>query len=200
LKIITGLGNPGKRYEKTRHNAGFIFLDRFAALHSLKFSPSKYDFYSARGSINGNPFLLVKPVTYVNLSGNAVKDVLDEYGSSPEDLLVIHDEINLMPGTFKVKQKGGDGGHNGISSIIYAIENDNFPRIRIGVGNHFRPGEMADFVLEPFTKEEEELMSGIMESCFELVNSFIASGVKGLLDANSKMVNKPKRQIINPGD
>lgn len=190
MKIIVGLGNPGKRYEKTRHNAGFIFLDSFATLHSLKFSPSKHDYYQARGSINGNPFLLVKPVTYVNLSGNAVKSVLDEYGASPEELLVVHDEINLMPGTFKVKKNGGDGGHNGISSIIYAIEDDNFPRIRIGIGNSFRPGEMADFVLEPFTKEEEELLSGIMESCFVLMNSFVASGVKGLLDANSKTINK----------
>ncbi|GJQ32806.1 MAG: peptidyl-tRNA hydrolase [Ignavibacteriaceae bacterium] len=200
MRIVVGLGNPGKKYENTRHNAGFMFLDRFAALNSIQFSPSKYNYYRAEGSLKGNPFVLIKPATYVNLSGNAVKELMSEYPVAPEDVLVVHDELNLPPGGYKIKLKGSDGGHNGIYSIIYTIENDNFPRIRIGIGNDFPAGAMADYVLSPFNRNETELLAKVFDNCTVLTNEFIASGVKGLLDANSKLSKQDQTQSINPGD
>ncbi|MBK6682066.1 MAG: aminoacyl-tRNA hydrolase [Ignavibacteriales bacterium] len=195
MRFIVGIGNPGRKYEKTRHNAGFMFLDQFASLHSLKFTPSKYEYYQAEGSLEGNPFLLIKPVTYVNLSGNAVFDLLNEFNGSPEDMLVVYDEINLEPGKYKVKLKGSDGGHNGISSIIYSIESENFTRLRIGIGNNFSPGAMADYVLSPFEKDEFELTTKVFDTCSLLANEFIRTGVKGILDANSKLITKDQTII-----
>ncbi len=200
MRIIVGLGNPGKKYENTRHNAGFMFLDRFAALNSIQFSPSKHDYYRAEGSLNGNPFMLVKPTTYVNLSGNAVGSLMSDFSVAPEDVLVVHDELNLPPGGYKIKLKGSDGGHNGIYSIIYTIENDNFPRIRIGIGNDFPTGAMADYVLSQFNSSEAELLATVFDKCTILTNNFIVSGVKGLLDANSKLTKQDQTQAINPGD
>lgn len=200
MRVIVGLGNPGKKYENTRHNAGFMFVDRFAALSSIHFSPSKFDYYRAEGSLNGNPFVLIKPVTYVNLSGSAVKNVISEYAVNPEDVLVVHDELNLPPGGYKIKLKGSDGGHNGIYSIIYSIENDNFPRIRVGIGNDFPAGAMAEYVLSHFNRSEAELLALVFDKCNVLANEFIASGVKGLLDANSKLSKQDQTQAINPGD
>lgn len=195
MKIIVGLGNPGKKYLNTRHNAGFLFLDHFAVLNSLSFVPSKHRYYKAEGALAGNPFVPVKPTTFVNLSGDAVIDVIDEYSVEVEDILVVHDEINIPSGTYKVKKSGSDGGHNGIYSIIYSIENDSFPRIRIGIGNDFPQGGMAEFVLSPFSADESEKLNKVFETCIELTKEFIVSGVKGLLDTNSKL---SKRVENNP--
>ncbi len=200
MRVIVGLGNPGRKYENTRHNAGFMFLDRFAALNSIDFSPSKYDYYRAEGSLDGNPFMLVKPATYVNLSGSAVLNLMSEFPVAPEDVLVVHDELNLPPGGYKIKLKGSDGGHNGIYSIIHSIESENFPRIRVGIGNDFPAGAMADYVLSEFDRGEAELLAKVFDKCVVLTNGFIVSGIKGLLDANSKLTKQDQTQAINPGN
>jgi PTH1 family peptidyl-tRNA hydrolase len=185
--LIVGIGNPGKRYENTRHNAGFMFLDYLSSELSLRFLPSKHDYYFAKGSLSEVPFALIKPVTYVNLSGNALEDALEDLDASIDDILVVHDEINLEPGTFKIKLKGSDGGHNGISSIIYSLGSGDFTRLRIGIGRDFAQGEMADFVLSRFEAVEMEAVRKTFETCFLLAKDFITSGTKGLLDSNSKL-------------
>jgi PTH1 family peptidyl-tRNA hydrolase len=187
VRIIVGIGNPGRRYENSRHNVGFMFLDYLADSNSLRFIPSKGDYNFASGSIEDSPFLLVKPSTYVNQSGAAVNQALAEYKSGLSDLLVVLDDINLELGSTRVRPSGGDGGHNGMSSIIYQLNSDQFARIRIGIGNNFFKGEIADYVLSNFTKEELEILGKSFLFSKVVAEEFIKGGVKQMLDANSKL-------------
>ena len=186
MRAVVGIGNPGKSYSLTRHNTGFIFLDYFADKYSLNFQPSKNDYYYAKGYINDIPFLLIKPTTYVNLSGVAVNQVIEDYEIQLEDLLVVVDEINLDLGEIKVRVGGGDGGHNGMNSIIYNLNSNQFPRIKIGIGNNFAKGEQVDYVLSKFNDEELKILLKSFEFCKELLEVFIKNGTKEMLDFNSK--------------
>jgi PTH1 family peptidyl-tRNA hydrolase len=187
VRIIVGIGNPGRRYENSRHNVGFMFLDYLANSNSLRFIPSKGDYNFASGAIEDSPFLLVKPSTYVNQSGTAVNQALTEYKSGLSDLLVVLDDINLELGNTRLRSSGGDGGHNGMSSIIYQLNSDQFARIRIGIGNNFFKGEMADYVLSNFSKEELEILGKSFLFSKIVTEEFIKGGVKQMLDANSKL-------------
>ena len=190
MRLILGIGNPGKRYSFTRHNAGFLFLDNYAQKNSLSFKASKNDYYYAEGKTADCGFSLIKPTTYVNESGIAALQAVEEYEVKLTDLLVIADDVNLGPGKFRIRASGGDGGHNGLNSIIYHLNSDNFPRLRIGIGNDFGRGKMADYVLSTFSKEEEVLISRVLDETIVLIDEFIKNGTKGMLDANSKMPDK----------
>ncbi len=190
MKVILGIGNPGGRYQFNRHNVGFLFLDFFAQKHSLSFVPSKYDFYTAEGIVGKSPFALIKPTTFVNNSGFAAKQALDYFNISSDDLLIVYDDINIDFGKFKVKASGSDGGHNGISSIIYHLSSNQFPRIKIGIGKNFDKGELVDYVLADFSEEEKSSLKNIFSDCMLLSNDFIFGGAKALMDSNSKL-NKP---------
>ena len=194
MRLILGIGNPGNRYANTRHNAGFLLLDYYAQKNSLTFKASKNDYYFAEGKTADSGFSLIKPTTYVNESGIAAVQALEEYDAKISDLLVIVDDVNLEPGRFRIRANGGDGGHNGMNSIIYHLNSDNFPRLRIGIGNDFGRGKMADYVLSTFAKAEEKLIFKVFEDVFGLIDEFIKSGTKGMLDANSKMDdNQPSK-------
>ena len=183
-----GIGNPGKKYLHTRHNIGFMILDRFASKHNLQFKPSKFDFYFSASNKNDNEFMLVKPTTYVNLSGLAAKQIVDNYNCEPSDLLVVCDDINLSSGKIRIRKSGGDGGHNGLHSIIYHLETDQFPRLRFGIGQDFEKGEMKDYVLSKFSEEEFEALENNFEFSVELLESFIAGGTEVMLNYYSKNV------------
>lgn len=187
MRVVIGLGNPGRKYELTRHNAGFLFLDYIAVQNSISFLPSKYDYYFAEGHVNHAPFLLIKPHTYMNLSGTAVKNVLDNFSISIEDILVVYDDVNLPSGEIRVNPGGGDGGHNGIYSIIYHLNSEKFLRLRIGVGNTFEKGKMAEYVLSSFSDEEYKNVINNFQFCNELTQAFILGGAKGLLDTHAKL-------------
>lgn len=189
MRIILGIGNPGRRYSNNRHNVGFILLDQLAEKYSLSFNPSKGDYYFCEGKVGKNEFSLIKPSTYVNNSGIAASQALQFYNINVSDFLVVYDDINLEFSKIKVKAAGGDGGHNGINSIIYHLQNDQFPRIRIGIGNNFEKGSMADYVLSDFSKEEFEVLKNTYMVSINLINEFIQGGIKQLLDANSR-INK----------
>ncbi len=190
MRIIIGIGNPGRRYAFTRHNAGFMLLDYIAEKKSLNFSPGNGDYYFAETNFNSNIVLLVKPTTFVNNSGLAALQLLEDNNLSPEDLLVVHDDINLETARIRVRTSGGDGGHNGISSIIYHLASGNFPRIRIGIGSNFLKGEMAEYVLSGFAEEEFELLKKTFNEAELLIGEFAANGLNKLMDANSKLSNK----------
>jgi len=192
LKLIVGIGNPGKKYLFTRHNIGFIVLDKFAEKNNLTFRPSKYDFYQAGGELNSARFLLMKPTTYVNNSGLAILDFLSTTPIPSEDILIVHDDINLETGRIKVKKSGSSGGHNGLESIIYHLEKDDFPRIRFGIGNDFGKGEMADYVLDTFKAEETEILNSSIDFASNLIENFIFGSYKGMADFFSKSSNAPK--------
>jgi PTH1 family peptidyl-tRNA hydrolase len=187
LRVIFGIGNPGGRYERNRHNAGFLFLDFYAAKNSLEFLPSKGDYFKAAGSIADSQFVLIKPTTYVNNSGFAAKQIVDENKIQSEDFLTICDDTNLNTGTLRLRLSGGDGGHNGLASVIYNLNSNNFPRIRIGVGKGLTKGSLADYVLSDFNDEEIQILNGAFEKILLLVNEFIVGGSKAMLDLNSSL-------------
>lgn len=153
--LIVGLGNPGKKYEFTRHNAGFLFADLFADKHNFKIDRLKFKSLIADTRINGKRCLFIKPQTFMNLSGEAVRDAAEFYKIPPEKIIVIFDDISLEPGKMRIRRKGSAGGHNGIKNIIYHMKSEDFPRIKIGVGAKPHPDyDLADWVTSPFSKDE----------------------------------------------
>lgn len=184
MRIILGIGNPGRRYSFNRHNVGFMFLDYIAVKESISFLPSKGDFYFAEGKINNSEFNLIKPTTYVNDSGKAALQALQFNNSNVEDLLVIVDDLNLNFSEFRVRASGGDGGHNGIASIIYHLNSDKFPRVRIGINNDEKDS-YVDFVLSDFSQDEKNSLTNIFDDCMILAKGFIEGGIKKMMDINS---------------
>ena len=180
MKLITGLGNPGRDYELTRHNIGFIVLDYFAYKLNLKFTPGKGQWYETHGNIEDTEFYLVKPTTYMNNSGIAVQEFLTNHEISPNDLLVVYDDFQIPLGTIRVRTKGTDGGHNGISSVIYHLNTMDFPRMRIGIGKEsaIAKDEYIDFVLTQFDKEEKEKIKALLPNYFNCILSYINEDIK----------------------
>ena len=187
MRAVLGIGNPGKKYEDTRHNVGFKILDNFAEKHKLYFKASKGEYYIAGSEFNASPFFLVKPSTYVNLSGIAAKHFLESLHINKEDILIVADDINLEPGKIRIRKSGGDGGHNGIASIIYHIESEQFPRLRFGIGNGFEKGAMADFVIDKFSNEEVKIITPALNSAIEIIEQFIEGGIDAALNFFSKL-------------
>lgn len=176
MKIVLGLGNPGSRYAKTRHNIGWIVLDAVAERLRVEFQPGRGDYYEAHGSWRGRKVILLKPTTYMNNSGLAARQAMRQYGVGAEDLLVLVDEIQFPVGRVKLHSAGSSGGHNGVESIIYHVENDKFPRLRCGVGNQFGPGQMVDYVLSEFPEEEGEELAAMVEQGKDAVLLWVTEG------------------------
>lgn len=164
--MVVGLGNPGKDYEFTRHNAGFLTLDHIAVEADADVKKLKYKALIGDTVISGHRCLLVKPQTFMNNSGEAVREISQFYKIPPEKIIVIFDDISLPCGKLRIRRKGTDGGHNGIKSIIYHLNSDNFPRIKVGVGAKPHPDyNLADWVLSTFKKDElEELKKAITKA------------------------------------
>lgn len=153
--LIVGLGNPGKKYELTRHNAGFLFADLLADNNNAKISKIQFKSVTATVELGGHRCLLMKPQTFMNNSGEAVKQAAAFYKIPPEKIIVVFDDISLPCGKLRIRRKGSAGGHNGIKSIIYHLNSDNFPRVKLGVGEKPHPDyELADWVLSNFKKDE----------------------------------------------
>ncbi len=186
VKVIFGIGNPGKKYENTKHNIGFSILDRIAEKHNIKFKASKSEYEIAESRNTAFPFFLVKPVTYVNLSGIAALDIFERYQIDISDFLVVVDDLNLELGKIRIRKSGSDGGHNGLKSIIYHLQSDQFPRLRFGIGNDFEDGEMANFVLSKFTKDTFQEIIPKIDFCIELIENFIQGNIQSALDLFSK--------------
>ena len=195
MRVLFGIGNPGIRYQNTWHNAGFIFLDRLAKLHNLKYTTSKFDFIYTKGSINNNDFILVKPTTYVNNSGLAAKQILNNFDVDINDFLVICDDLNINKGEIRIKKNGGDGGHNGLYSLIYHLNSNEFARLRIGIGNQFEKGSMADYVLSEINSADFKLLENNIDLSIALMNEFIEGGLTLMLNCFSKNKNKIKNEL-----
>ncbi len=164
--MVVGLGNPGRDYEFTRHNAGFLTLDHIAVEENVEIKKLKYKALIGDTVISGHRCLLVKPQTFMNNSGESVREISQFYKIPPEKIIVIFDDISLPCGKLRIRRKGTDGGHNGIKSIIYHLNSDNFPRIKVGVGAKPHPDyNLADWVLSTFKKDEmEELKKAIAKA------------------------------------
>ena len=165
--LIVGLGNPGKEYEFTRHNAGFLCLDLFAQENDIKINRLKFNALIGDAEIGGKRCILAKPQTFMNNSGEAVRDIASFYKIPPEKIIVIFDDISLPCGRLRIRRKGTDGGHNGIKSIIYQLQSDQFPRIKLGIGAKLHPEQpLADWVLSVMKGDDlENLRSACLKAC-----------------------------------
>lgn len=174
--LIVGLGNIGEEYEDTRHNIGFKVLDRLADFLGIKFTLGRLAYY---GQINyrGKKIILIKPTTYMNLSGNAVRYWRDKENISIQNILVITDDIFLETGIFRLRKKGSDGGHNGLKSINSVLGTQEYPRFRFGIGNDFTNGRQADYVLGKWTKEQNNILDVRLEDAIKGVELFIFQGI-----------------------
>ncbi len=183
--LICGLGNIGAEYADTRHNIGFLALDALASSLKTAFVPGRLASV-AEGSFKGRKLILIKPTTYMNLSGKAVKYWLTHEKLSPEQLLVIHDDLDIPLGAIRLRKKGSGGTHNGMNDIIDQIETEDFPRLRFGIGNDFARGMQIDFVLGQWTKEEEKIILPRIELVTDAVKSFVTQGVERTMNDYNK--------------
>jgi PTH1 family peptidyl-tRNA hydrolase len=169
IKLIVGLGNPGREYESTRHNAGFWWVDDFAQSHQCAFkTEGKFHGVAARGSVYCHEVFLLKPQTFMNVSGRAVVAMAQFYKMLPENILVVHDELDLPPGSAKLKLGGGHGGHNGLKDIIAHLGTRDFWRLRIGIGHPGERSEVSNYVLNAPRREEFELIVAAMQRAQEV--------------------------------
>jgi len=181
-KLIFGLGNPGRKYAHNRHNVGFQCLDRLAQAHGLSFTQRRAKASLALGKIADVRVVLARPLTYMNLSGQAVRPLVSFYKLSLEDILVIHDDLDLPLGTTRLRPEGGSGGHKGMRSIIEALGSQAFPRLRVGIGRP--PGNDAvSYVLSDFTPDEQITLESVYERVVAAVELFLREGIEAAMNA-----------------
>lgn len=182
-QLIVGLGNPGKRYEGTRHNIGFMVVDAVASREREVFRAGRGEYLLCRLRVADRELLLQKPLTYMNLSGAAVQHALHYFKLTSEALLVIADDIHLPFGKLRFRGQGSDGGHNGLSSVIAALGTQNFSRLRIGVGNDFLKGAQSDFVLSSFAADEKEELNDVVNRAADAVLHYCEHGLASVMNA-----------------
>ena len=176
--LLVGLGNPGEQYERTRHNVGFLVADELAERHNVPIQRLKFRALTNTITVGGEKVLLMKPVTYMNLSGEAVHEAAAFYKVPPERILVISDEVALAPGKLRVRRSGSAGGHNGLKNIIAHLGSDQFPRIRLGVGSKPHPDyDMADWVLGRFQGEDKKAVEEAVKKAADAAECLIREGV-----------------------
>jgi PTH1 family peptidyl-tRNA hydrolase len=179
--LIAGLGNPGAEYENTRHNIGFKVLDALAGASNIFFTPDRYASV-ARYNFKGKTFVLIKPSTYMNLSGKAVRYWLETENIPVENLLIITDDLALPYGTLRMRTKGSDGGHNGLKSIINLLQTQQFARIRFGIGSEFSKGQQVDYVLGEWNDEEKTTLQDNIQRSAEMATSFVLAGAANTMN------------------
>lgn len=189
--LIVGLGNPGAEYAETRHNIGYMVLDAFAKASNIVFDDRRYG-YVAETSLRGRKLFLLKPTTYMNLSGNAVRYWLNKENIDESRMLVVVDDLSLPVGTLRLKSRGSAGTHNGLGHIQQLIGQD-YPRLRLGIGNDYPRGSQVDFVLGRFNDEEKSVLDPAINTAVEVIKSFVLAGV----DFTMNQYNKRKPNIPN---
>lgn len=187
MYVIVGLGNPSKEYDNTRHNIGFAAIDALADKYGIGVNEAKHKALLGKGVIDGTKVILVKPLTYMNLSGEAVRAVVDYYKIDEEaELIVIYDDISLDVGQLRIRKKGSAGGHNGIKNIIQHLGHDTFQRIKIGVGEKPKGYDLADYVLGHFSKEEQDVMKDALEKVDGAVKLMLMDDVDEAMNRYNK--------------
>lgn len=209
MHIIVGLGNPGKQYERTRHNVGFEVIDRLAGRWGICVEERKYRALCGKGMIGGQKVMLLKPQTFMNLSGESVRAAMDFYQAPAEDLIVVCDDISLDTGQLRIRKKGSAGGHNGLKNIIAQLGTEEFPRIRVGIGGKPERMDLADYVLGHFSKGEWERMEGAFADAASAVEMMIGDGADAAMnryngkkqgEAETPREGKRQGEAENPGE
>ncbi len=181
MYAIIGLGNPGRKYEHTKHNMGFLTIDHLASKFDIKVNKIKHKALVGEGSISGQKVLLVKPQTFMNLSGQSVREIVEYYKIAMEELIVIYDDVDIDMGRLRIRKRGSAGSHNGMKSIIYDIQKDDFPRLRVGIGGQRKMG-LANYVLGGFGKEEKNIMEKAVVRAADAIECMIAKGVDAAMN------------------
>lgn len=186
--LIVGLGNPVAKYRGTRHNIGFMAIDFLAEAHSIKLNKRDFDGLWGKGSINDREVILLKPQTYMNLSGEAVRCISGYFHIEPKDILVIYDDVDLEFGSIRIRPSGGSGGHKGMQSIIECLGANGFPRIRLGIGRPKAQGqeEIADYVLSDFKPDEKDVLEQILNTTNEAVDVILQDGIEKAMNRFNK--------------
>lgn len=182
MKLIVGLGNPGNRYQRTRHNVGFFVVERLAQRNGLSFTDERCDALIADGLIGGERVILAKPQTFMNRSGIAVRELLAEYHGGADDLIVAYDDLDLPLGRIRIRAQGSAGGHRGILSILENLASATFLRVRIGIGRPPDGGDAADYVLSPFDDQQVDAVDQAVERAADAVGSLIQEGVRQAME------------------
>ena len=182
MYIIAGLGNPGTQYMGTRHNAGFSVIDALADQYNISVDTQKHKGMIGKGMIEGEKVILVKPMTYMNLSGECIREVMDYYKADIDDLIVIFDDISLEPGKLRLRAKGSAGGHNGIKSIIAQLGSDRFKRVKFGVGDKPKGWDLADWVLGKFPADLYDTLRDANQRACEAVACILTEGITGAMN------------------
>lgn len=188
--LVVGLGNPGSKYENTRHNAGFIALDYIANQLNVNFNKAKFDALFSEAVIDGKRVLLIKPQTFMNLSGESVVQFMSFYKIPSENVIILFDDISLAPGNLRVKRSGSHGGHNGMRNIIQLAKTDNFPRIKIGIGAKPTDWDLADWVTSKFSDEDLKLLNKTVENSYAALKLMLNGEIE-------KAMNLANRKIFN---
>ncbi len=183
--LICGLGNPGDEYAGTRHNTGFMVLDAFAKASNICFEDKRYGFV-AETSLKGRKVILLKPTTFMNLSGNAVRYWLNKENIDQQRLMVVSDDVALPLGEFRLKANGSNGGHNGLGHIIQLIGQD-FARLRVGIGNDYPRGGQIDWVLGRYSAQDMEVLQPTIDTSVDIIRSFVLQGIDNTMNQFNKL-------------
>lgn len=186
MKVIAGLGNPGIQYAWSRHNIGFRVLERFAEAHGIAMGQKRFDSLFGSGWVDSQRVILIKPMTFMNRSGEAVRKAVGFFNVPMEDLIVAHDDMDLPFGTFRFKRKGGDGGHQGIRSIIEQLGGDRFQRLKVGIGRPPEGMDPAAYVLSPFTEAERAHLDEILKTVTEAIAVLVLEGIDEAMNRYQK--------------
>lgn len=194
MYIIAGLGNPKKEYDNTRHNIGFAMIDALADKYQIRVMDVKHKAMTGKGMIGGQKVILAKPLTFMNLSGESIRQLADYYKADPEtEIVIISDDISLPPGFIRVRKKGSAGGHNGLKNIIQHLGTEGFARIRIGVGEKPKGYDLADYVLGHFSKEEQPLMKEGIEKAIGALEMILAGDIDKAMNKYNKKVSEQNK-------
>ena len=191
MYLIVGLGNPGRQYEATRHNMGFDVIDKLVEEYQVPQAGVKFNAMYGKGRIGGQPVILMKPLSYMNLSGGPIREMANYFKINPEtEMIVIYDDIDLEPGQLRIRKKGSAGGHNGIKDIIRRLGTEKFIRIRVGVGAKPKDWDLADFVLGHFSDSDRKLVDEGINDAAEAVEMILSEGVDAAMNKYNR--KKPK--------
>lgn len=186
LLVIVGLGNPGTKYENTRHNVGFDTVELLSRRHNIKITKLKHKALIGDGDIGGKRVILVKPQTFMNLSGESVREIIEWYKIPVKNIIIVYDDIDLAVGKLRLRPKGSAGTHNGMKSVIYQIQSDEFPRVRIGVDKPPEGWDLANYVLGRFSGDEKKKMEEVIESAADAIETIIKSGIDSAMNKFNK--------------
>lgn len=182
MYLIVGLGNPEEEYAKTRHNMGFDVINKLSEKQGIKVNKNKFNSIYGTGTIEGEKVVLVKPQTYMNLSGEAVRDFKNFYKINIENLIIIYDDLDIEPGIIKIRKKGGPGTHNGMKSVVHEIQTEDFPRIRVGIGNPEYKNDLLNYILTKIPEEDYKILENSIERASNAIEEIIKNGIDSAMN------------------